>query len=372
MERREDIEIAVCCPIIDAWRAKDGICNGHKYYAFPFSDHEYRDCVKERFRAILEDYTPDVIHIWGTEYPHTLAMADACQDMGLLDRVVVNIQGLVSVYAQHYYANVPGEYIAMAVEGYPTIKEGRDDFIFRGKYEVEALRKIRHVIGRTDWDKACTEQINPEAKYHFCNETLRDAFYQHVGEWSYESCERHSIFVSQGEYPVKGLHYLLKAMPEVLRNYPDAHIYVSGTDITQSDQQGKVRPYGQYLEMLVREGGLTGHITFLGSLSEQEMMEQYLRANVFVSASTVENESNSISEAVLIGCPVVYSLVGGVISREKMIGGFGYQHDAEYMLSYYISKTFAQQNFSFNRETVQKVVNGVKNAETLCRIYQMI
>lgn len=372
LERREGVDVAVCCPIIDEWRMKDGVCGGHQYYAFPFFNREYRECVKERFREILKDYAPDIVHIWGTEFPHTLAMVNACQEMGLLDKVAVNIQGLVSVYAQHYYADVPGRYITMSAEGYPTLKEEHDGFVFRGKYEAGALRKVRYVIGRTDWDEACAMRINPNVRYYFCNETLRDVFYEHAGEWSYDNCEKHSIFVSQAGYPVKGFHYLLKAMPEVLRHHPDAHIYVSGDNVMKPDQRGNVRPYGQYLGTLVQEYGLEGHITFLGMLSGQEMIAQYKRANVFVSASTVENESNSLSEAVLIGCPVVYSLVGGVVSREKAIGGFGYQHDAEYMLSYYINKVFGQQRFPCNYEAVRTFTDGETNTKTLCKIYQMI
>jgi len=372
LESREDLDIAICCPIIDSWRAKDGVCNNHRYYSFPLVASEYRDNVKERFRVILGDYVPDVIHIWGTEYPHTLEMVNACEESGLLDRVVINIQGLVSVCAQHYYADVPDRYRTMVVKGYPTIKEGCDDFARKGKYEIEALKKVRHVIGRTDWDEACTKKINPDAEYHFCNEILRDEFYRHVGEWNYEACEQHTIFVSQAGYPIKGLHYLLKAMPDILQCYPDAHVYVGGHDVTQPNFDGDVRPYGQYIKDLLDEYGLAEHVTFLGQLNEQEMIAQYKRANVFVSASTIENESNSISEAVLIGCPTVSSLVGGVVSRARVIGEFVYQHDAEYMLSYYINKIFAQQDFSCSCEAMRNIVHNVKNAGALHQIYGAI
>lgn len=135
LESREGMDIAVCCPIIDAWRMKDGVCNGHRYYAFPFSRQKYCDPVKDRFREILTDYVPDVVHIWGTEFPHTLAMVNACEELGILDKTVIHIQGLVSIIAHHYYADVPNEYRMMIVEGYPTIKEDCDDFIFRGKYD---------------------------------------------------------------------------------------------------------------------------------------------------------------------------------------------------------------------------------------------
>ena len=39
------------------------------------------------------------------------------------------------------------------------------------------------------------------------------------------------------------------------------------------------------------------------------MKEQYLKANVFVSASSIENSPNSVLEAMAVGAPVVSSFV---------------------------------------------------------------
>jgi glycosyltransferase involved in cell wall biosynthesis len=43
------------------------------------------------------------------------------------------------------------------------------------------------------------------------------------------------------------------------------------------------------------------------------MVEQYLGARLFVSPSMIENSSNSVCEAQLVGTPVVASLVGGTM-----------------------------------------------------------
>ena len=59
------------------------------------------------------------------------------------------------------------------------------------------------------------------------NETLRSNFYGK--NWEYDKCEPYSIFLSQGNYPIKGLHYMLKAMPMILEQYPDAKITVVDT-----------------------------------------------------------------------------------------------------------------------------------------------
>mgnify|MGYP001029439307 CR=1 FL=1 len=368
-----DITIAVCTPIIDSQRAKDGICDGYRYYSFSFGCNDYQEEVKERFKVILADYKPDVIHIWGTEYPHTLEMVNACQEFNLLDKVVINIQGLVSVYAQHYYAGIPEQYRRIKSEGYHTLEWEYDDFVHRGKYEIEALRKVQHVIGRTDWDEACATRINSKIQYHFCNETLREEFYLNAGTWSYEGCEKHAVFISQAGYPIKGFHYLLKTMPDVLKSYPDAHIYVGGYDITSPNQNGKIRPYGHYIRSLLEEYHLSGHITFLGKLDGQEMVAQYRRANVFVSPSSIENSSNSIQEAVSIGCPVVASYVGGTAHYVRSgENGYLYQSDAEYMLGFYIKKVFAQQEYRCKNQKMQANKHSSRNLQTLLQVYNML
>lgn len=61
------------------------------------------------------------------------------------------------------------------------------------------------------------------------NETLRPEFYE--GRWDLNGVEPHSIFISQGDYPLKGFHFVLQAMPKILKEYPDAKLYVAGKSI---------------------------------------------------------------------------------------------------------------------------------------------
>ena len=52
-------------------------------------------------------------------------------------------------------------------------------------------------------------------------------------------------------------------------------------------------------------------------LSAKDIKQQYLNANAFILASSVENSPNSMGEAMLLGCPVVASNVGGIPSMVK-------------------------------------------------------
>ena len=101
-------------------------------------------------------------------------MVEACEKLNILDKVVISIQGLVSEYAYHYFAYLPSKIVNRytlrdLIKG--NIRKGRKIFEKRGILEKEALEKVNYVIGRTDWDRACSWDINPNIKYYFNNET---------------------------------------------------------------------------------------------------------------------------------------------------------------------------------------------------------
>ena len=206
---------------------------------------------------------------------------------------------------------------------------------------MEALQKARHVIGRPDWDRACALKINPQLAYHFCNETLREDFYQ--GQWQYDTCRKHRIFASSCAYPVKGFHYLLEAFQEVSKRFPDATLAVPGKNLMQIPAY-RLEGYQKYLKSLILRYGLEEKIDFLGSLSGAQMKQAFLEANVFALPSTIENSPNSLGEAMVLGVPCVAGDVGGVAQLlHNGQEGFVYPSTAPYMLAYYIEQVFAME-----------------------------
>lgn len=359
LEKREDVNICLCFPIFDSNRRKDGISNGHEYYSFlcDMDAETYSTEMVEAFEKILEKSGPDIVHIWGTEYSHTGAMLQACNAKGILSRAIVNIQGLVSVYSKHYLSGLPEEIQKLKCDSGMSIEEEKLLFEKHGKCEIESIRTVKHVIGRTDWDRACVEAINPEVNYYFCNEILRDIFYEKAGTWRYERCQKHSIFVSQASYPVKGFHYLLHALPIVVRKYPDTQVYVAGANILADID---TNPYAKYLEKLIKQFNLTDYIIFLGNLNEEQVIQQYKCANVFVCPSTIENSSNSLKEARFIGTPIVVSYVGGSYSELDFgVDAFLYPCDEPVLMAYYICRIFENKDSLctiFSENSVAKVL----------------
>lgn len=319
---------------------------------------------------------PNVVHIWGTEYSHTVAMLRACVNRGILDRVVVNIQGLMSACARNYLSGIPEEYRKLKLDNVASIEEEKRVFEGHGRCEIESIKMSKHVIGRTDWDRSSVEAINPAIEYHFCNEILRDRFYEEAGTWRYEKCQKYTIFVSQASYPVKGFHYLLEALPVVIRRFPNTRVYVAGTNILSGIHEN---PYGLYLYNLIKQFDLISHIYFLGSLNEEQMIKQYKDANVFVCPSTIENSSNSLKEARIIGVPSVISYVGGSYSG-VLFGenGFLYPHNEPNLMAYYICKLLENKDdlcTRFSENSVKAILeenNPEKVAECTVMIYEEI
>lgn len=382
LETNSNLQLNICFPLINTKYIIEGTIGNINYIGFPqeiINPTQYNKKLEKYFEDIIKKVNPDIVHIFGTEYPHTLAMVNACEALNKIDKVVINIQGLCSKISEHYTSGLPSniikKYTCRDFIKQDNIYSQKKKFQKRGEYELLALKKVKHVIGRTDWDKACTLQINPSLTYHFCNETLRSAFYQH--SWDIKKCEKFSIFISQAGYPIKGFHYFLDALTIIIKKYPNIKVYVAGNDITKKDKL-RISTYGLYLNQIIKQYNLNKYISFLGELNEEQMCQQYLKSHVFVSSSVIENSPNSVGEAMLLGVPTISSNVGGVGNIFKhQIDGFSYQYDAPYMLAYYISKIFDDdelaKKFSINSTShAQKIHNRQENLRSLLDIYSKI
>ncbi len=339
--------------------------------------------MEEELVKVYGQINPDVIHVFGTEFPHSLSVIHASKKTNRQDHTVVSIQGLISMIARHYTGGIPEWvthfYTIRDIIRHTNIRGAQKEFEKRGKYEIEALSEYRHVIGRTDWDKACVKMYHPDIQYHFNNEILRTSFYEN--DWTYENCTPHRIFLSQGGFPYKGFHRMIEALEIIKRKYPDVSLYITERDYvnpTGIKERLRLNSYQYYIRKLIRKKHLEENIHFLGTLNEGEMCRQYLMANVFVQPSAIENSPNSLGEAMLLGTPVVVSDVGGV---KNMIThgeeGFVYQHDASYMIAYYVEQYFEMKDKAKDmtdraKAHAKQIFDIEKNIDDLVAIYEEI
>jgi glycosyltransferase involved in cell wall biosynthesis len=136
--------------------------------------------------------------------------------------------------------------------------------------------------------------------------------------------------------------------------------------------------YGKYLKKIIINLRLEKHVIFTGLLSESEMCQRYIRSHVFVCPSSIENSPNSLGESMILGVPSVASFVGGIPDMLKdKEDGFLYQHDAPYMLAYYVCKIFEDDDlalkFSTNaRKRALRTHDISQNTKRLMDIYDEI
>lgn len=367
--------------LIIAFPSKSAIVNkvdGKKiiYYSFP----EKKISINH-LGELVDQIKPDLIHLFGSELPHSISVVKVSNNKQI--PIVLSIQGLVSMYSQHMYIGLPINAIYFS-----TIRNiiKRDNIYrhkklleSRGKSEIELLKNISNVIGRTSWDKASVLEINRKINYYHCNETLREGFY--TEKWDITKMKRNSIFVSQGHYPIKGLHFLLKALPSVLNHFPETKVYISGKNIINNNTIRKkleITYYGKYINRLIKKLNLEDVVHFTGPLKEDKMIEMYMKSHIYVLPSVIENSPNSLGEAMILGTPCISSYCGGVpdmLTHGK--DGFIYQTDAHYMLSYYIKRIFSDDELAMFLSKNSKIhankTHDVKeNTETLLDIYDKI
>ena len=335
-----------------------------------------------KWKALVAEFEPDIVHIHGTEYAHGLSLKNACPHLNY----AVSIQGLMGVYSGYYYAGLSRRTIWRNL----TLRDFlRKDSIFHEKREfarrekqVEKhyLQEVKHIIGRTDWDKAHTFRYNPKRTYHFNNESLRDAFYT-AEKWKAQSCIPRRIFISQASRPLKGFHLVLDALAQIKEQFPDLSIVVAGSDTTRNTKwvdKIKLKGYGKILRAKLKRYGLENYVEFAGLINESQMIENYQKCQVFICPSSIENSPNSVGEAQLLGVPVIASDVGGIINMvDHKKTGLLYRFEETALLASYIAEVFTnpttQSTLSEKGiEAASKRHDRMANKDALYQIYNNI
>ena len=117
------------------------------------------------------------------------------------------------------------------------------------------------------------------------------------------------MFLNVGRYvPAKAQHDLLAAMSRIVREYPDAHLFVVGWGELEDD-----------LAAAVDDRDLGANVTLTGRVPHADIHEYYALADVFVTSSTMEGLGIAGLEAMASALPVVATDVPGL--REIVMEG---------------------------------------------------
>lgn len=105
-----------------------------------------------RFGQILSDFLPDLVHIFGTEFPHAYACAKVWNRPG---KTLVGIQGICGRIAEEYMADLP-QHVQESrtlrdVLRRDSLRQQQEKFALRGQREERLLRLAGHIAGRTPY-----------------------------------------------------------------------------------------------------------------------------------------------------------------------------------------------------------------------------
>jgi len=339
--------------------------------------------IESRFSELFAEIKPDILHVFGTENPNYFKIVKTFNNP---DRTITALQGLAEIYGRHIPDGIPervvrGKTLRDIIRGDSILKWQRN-FYKAGKIERQAVEYCKNFFGRTDFDHAFVKQINPDCNYFHCGEILRGEFYSSEKLWSYENCDKHSLFTSQAHYTLKGLHFLIEAMGILAKKYPDIKLHVGGHTIRVIPKNFKDYmcqcSYARYCWSLVKKYNLQDKITFTGVMDTNTMLQQFLKSHVYVCPSTMENSPNSLCEAKLLAMPCVASDVGGISNLMKhKEDGYMYPVNEPYMLAYYIDEIFEMKERAAElgqkaRENILKLVDPKTNTDRTIEVYRQL
>jgi glycosyltransferase involved in cell wall biosynthesis len=266
----------------------------------------------KRVAATIDNIQPDIVHIWGTEN----IWASIYKQGYIPQKTLLDIQGLLFACAEYYYGGLTFKEIFQSIHlkeiimPWRILVQKKKVFKRRGNIEIECLKAFKNISVQSDWVKNHVREVNPGAFLYPTMIMLRKNFYSGAC-WKYTPVTDAPVIFSSTSAAVsfKGLHVLIKAIAVLKKKYPGVQLRLAGT-INVGNYM--VDGYSVFLKKLIRKYDLANNITYLGSLNEDQIIDQLINCHVCVVPSFVESYCLAFAEAMILGVPVVASYAGAM------------------------------------------------------------
>lgn len=264
----------------------------------------FRDKLIERSLNVIKEVKPDIIHVFGTEYPYGII---SCR---IKIPVVLHIQGAMIPYHNAYYP--PGynnfsmfflQFPNIIRQVYVWVKDKKEES--RVRLEKSVWKSVSYYMGRTNWDKAMVSCFNPQAHYFHVDEVLRPVFYKTHERWNVKAGQRLKLLtIGIGTF-WKGPDLILKTSNVLKQLNVDFEWNIAGEIRTDVRTVVEKRENLQYKD---------NHVNILGYVDADHLIELMLLSSMLVHTAYIDNSPNSICEAQLLGVPIISTMVGGIDS----------------------------------------------------------
>lgn len=257
------------------------------------------------YKKIIEEFEPDLIHIHGTEGPFGQVINSTTIPC------VISIQGLLNVYQGFFKKGIKQlNWKSTSIKDTLFFKSPLSRFKLFMKLanrETIYLQKAKYIIGRTDWDRRVSEVLCTAREYYHVDEILRKVFYNTTYK-RYNSSEKEIRLISvlRPNY-YKGFDDVLRAS-QLLHSKGLFFIW----SIVGVEPNDKI--WNRYIKDLKVKDEVLEHLDLKGRVEEDAIVKLMCESDIYIHPSHIENSSNAIGEAMLIGMPIIASNSGGTSS----------------------------------------------------------
>ena len=260
------------------------------------------DQLVDQYLAVIEDFKPDIINIFGTEKSFGLIT----ERIGI--PVVIHLQGILTMYERKYFPPGISKGTLLKRSDLKSLIKATSLFHQYRSFKAAAFREQRifamnrYFMGRTDWDKRVTSILSPGAEYFTGNEILRPQFY--TAQWKDKIRETKTFISTIQPNIYKGLETVLECAA-LLKNMPGFRFkwIIAGIP----EEHTLVKLFERRIGYRFRDV----NVQLKGKMTADELLKAELDADVFVHPSHIDNSPNSVCEAMLIGMPVIATDTGG-------------------------------------------------------------
>ncbi len=339
-----DLKIAVTYPNNECEKKVEKVeKDGVSFYPIFFSEKELKKCrfrhsvydsfYVEKIKDVVSDFNPDIIHIWGSEFPYGLISKEV--DIPC----VLHLQGILNPYLDSFFP--PGMSILKLIEMYgfhlcawfPYFK-GYYQFKCSAKRELIIFNNVKFFLGRTNWDYSVSKILSPNSFYFYCSEMLRAEF-RLSPKWRYRVCSRLLLVSTISSTLYKGGDVILKTA-KILKSFwgDDFEWCICGVN---------------NLDVFERFVGIRAdsvNVHCMGVLKSSDIVNLLIKSDVYCHLSYVENSPVSVCEAQYIGIPIVATDAGGTSSILQNGAGLIIPPNDPYQAAYSIVKLKKNKDLS--------------------------
>ena len=280
-------------------------------------------------KKIVEDFNPDVIHVFGSERTYGLIAQHTEVP------TIIHLQGLLIPYLNAYLPPFYSKWDVFRLNGLNPFKllsnyKEFNGWIRSAEREKGIFAGCNYFMGRTEWDKRISKLYSPESHYFYCSEMLRESFFN-AEPWQVKTNRDKMIIVTTISSPLyKGADMLLKTariLKEVLKLNFEWLVY-GITDIKYASTKTGIIP--ESVSVYPR-----------GTATSDELKDAFINCDICFHPSYIDNSPNSVCEAQLLGVPTIACNVGGVSSLMKHLDtGILIPANDPFMAASYIEELF--------------------------------